>query len=513
MKKIYLLILLVCFSKPAFCQVPSNWPTINTQLTAKLNGALHKVDSMWDGKPYCTRFAGNMLLANSNEGYKLFSPNPSPASVADTNYQKTILAKVDSMLHRYHAMGYKAVDITINYPTLVDSFPHSRDYLHFFQKVYGLARGLGLKITEGCQATFADTLFGELNMSNDVNNFYFNPGGTHDTLNTTRFISTKTQMMQTIIDSLAPDYLTTEMEPTTQQANLYNLIPYKPDSMAKYVVYYLNHLVKHNTLIGAGAGSWDTLTYIQKLVTTAIDYVDYHVYPLNNNCFDNHVFIIDSMAHATGKKIIIGEAWDNKFSDSEYNGLSPIAGANIAQSRDVYDYWMPLDTLFQRVLVNLAQQAKIDVVNLFYSNVMFGQLTYTPAYGALSAKQQFTDGEQLEFANMYNNIYGDEAHTIQAALAHICDTAVAITPIPAGIDGIKLYPDPSNGDFNISFSRPLAANSIITLTDVSGRLLQGLHPAAGSSIVAMHTSLPPGLYLVRMLIPGQSSETMKMVIK
>ena len=513
MKKVYFFLLLAFFCVKALCQIPSNWPVINNQLTAKLNGVLHKVDSMWDGKPYCTSYAGNLLLANSNEGYKLFTATPAPNSVADTNYEKGVLAKVDSLLLRYHSMGYRAVDITINYPVLVDSFPHGKDYLHFFQKVYGLAHALGFKITEGCQATFADTLFGEANMTADINTFYFNPNGTHDTLNTARFIRTKTQMMQTIIDSLAPDYLTTEMEPTTQQVNLYNLVSYKPDSMALYVNYYLNHLVKHHTLVGAGSGSWDTIAYIQKLAATGMDYIDYHVYPLNNNFIDNHVFLIDSIAHATGKKIIIGEAWDNKISDSEYNGLTPLAAANLAQSRDVFDYWEPLDTLFQHTLVHLARQAKIDVVNFFYSNVMFGQLTYGPSYASLTAKQQFTLGEQSEFSNMYHNIYGPEGTSITNAIAHVCDTNTAVKEISgAGNFDMTVYPNPTYGCFTLGFSAALPSGTVVTLSDISGRMIKEYYPATGATTLQVQAALAGGMYIVKIYSRGYASVAKKVVV-
>ena len=58
-------------------------------------------------------------------------------------------------------------------------------------------------------------------------------------------------MMQTIIDSLQPDYLTLEMEPQTQEYNLYNLIDYSVDSTISFVNYFITNLNTGATLLGA----------------------------------------------------------------------------------------------------------------------------------------------------------------------------------------------------------------------------------------------------------------------
>ena len=131
--------------------------------------------------------------------------------------------------------------------------------------------------------------------------------------------------------------------------------------------YFLSHLNKNGkTLPGAGAGTWNKLAYFTNYATTGIDYLDYHVYPLNTTGLDPMVFQVDSIAHANNKRIVVGECWDNKFSDSEYvANPSQTYTIEINAERNVFDYFEYIDTLFQQTMIDLSQQANIDMVNFF----------------------------------------------------------------------------------------------------------------------------------------------------
>ncbi|MCB9220450.1 MAG: hypothetical protein H6615_01355 [Ignavibacteria bacterium] len=115
-------------------QVPPQWDTAKVELTFKLNQINNEILNRWDNQPYCTDFAGNLMLANSNRGYALFTPDtafpyPIPA------YQNALYAKIDTMLMAFDTLGYKAVDVTLQYPMLVDSFTNSQYYLDFYMTV------------------------------------------------------------------------------------------------------------------------------------------------------------------------------------------------------------------------------------------------------------------------------------------------------------------------------------------------------------------------------------------
>ena len=57
-----------------------------------------------------------------------------------------------------------------------------------------------------------------------------------------RFKLEKLQMMQTIIDSLQPDYSDIGNGAQTQEYNLYNLIDYSVDSTISLVNYFITNL-------------------------------------------------------------------------------------------------------------------------------------------------------------------------------------------------------------------------------------------------------------------------------
>lgn len=371
MKKYFTTLLsIICLTLTTKAQVPVEWPTAKSQLTTKLTNINIAILSKWDNQPYCTNFGGNLLIANSNKGYNLFTPDPVNYPFPIPAYQNAFYAKIDTMLMAFDTLGFKSVDVTIQYPLLVNSFPHSQDYLDFFITVCNKIKQKGFKLTIGTQAAFVDPVFGETYMVQDILNHYYNPDNntsTDDTLENNRFRQEKLQMMQTVIDSLQPDYLIMEMEPETQINNLFGLVDYSVDSTINHINYFLSNLNPNTTLLGAGAGSWDTIQFIQEIALTNIDFIDYHVYPPHFNYINNIAFTIDSIADANNKKLIIGEAWCYKATNAEMTSITdPVGTSALVYSRDVFDYWVDIDTLFIKAMINLSQQSKIDVVSFFY---------------------------------------------------------------------------------------------------------------------------------------------------
>src|SRR3972149_2217646 len=157
------------------------------------------------------------------------------------------------------------------------------------------------------------------------------------TLDNERFRQEKLQMMQTVIDSLAPDYLIMEMEPQTQIVNLFGLIDYSIDSTIAHINYFTSNLNPGTTLLGAGAGSWDNIQYFEDIAQTDIDFIDFHVYPPHADNIDDKAFLIDSIAYANNKKLIIGEAWCYKATNSEMVSITDLIGTStLIYSRDVF---------------------------------------------------------------------------------------------------------------------------------------------------------------------------------
>lgn len=448
-------------------QVPPQWDTAKVQLTLKLNQTNTEILNRWDNQPYCTDFAGNLMLANSNRGYALFTPDtafPYPIPV----YQNALYAKIDTMLMAFDTLGYKAVDVTLQYPMLVDSFTNSQYYLDFYITVCQKIRQSGFKLIIGCQAAFVDTVFGEPKLTSDIEKHYFNPDNnifTNDSLEITRYKLEKLQMLRTIIDSLQPDYLTLEMEPQTQEYNLYNLIDYSVDSTISLVNYFTGNLNSGVTLLGAGAGTWDDYNFFEKIATqTGVDYIDYHVYPPHFNYINDIAFKIDSVADANNKKLVIGESWCYKATNSEMTSITePVGTSQLVYSRDVFDYWVSVDTLFVQTLVNLSQQSKVELVQFHWPNVMFGQLTYDSAtHYSMSPGQILNLGAQVGYQNMFQfNLSPVGLYTSEEIDSICITTGISENAINSPL---YIYPNPARSIINIETSEPIKMISIIDLT-------------------------------------------------
>ncbi len=473
-------------------QVPAEWDTARIQLTQKLIAVNAAIKERSDNQHYCTAFAGNLMLANSNRGYALFTPDtaypyPIPA------YQDALYRSIDTMLIAFDTLGYTAVDITIQYPLLVHSFPNSEHYLAFFTNVCNKVRQKGFKIIIGCQATFVDTVFGEAKLTSDVVRHYFDPDGnpsSHDTLDMNRYRQEKLQMLQTIIDSLRPDFLTLEMEPQTQEHNLFGLIDYSINNSISLINYFLQNLTSTVTLFGAGAGTWDSYDYFSSIATqTNVDYIDYHIYPPHFNYINDIAFKIDSVADANNKKLVIGESWCYKATNSEMADITqPVGTSQLVYSRDVFDYWVSVDTLFVKALVTLSQQSKVELVQFHWPNVMFGQLTYDSAmYHYLTPQQILQRGAQEGYARMFKLKLSPIGLYTKAAIANLCSvTAVEEQYLS---DQINVYPNPTNSVLNIESEQPI--NSL-SMFDLNGN--QVLHYSDTQDAVTLPGHLAKGHY-------------------
>jgi hypothetical protein len=489
------LLTLIVFSATSKAQVPAQWDTAKVQLTTKLNLVNNAIISKWDNQPYYTDFSSDLMLANSNRGYALFTPDPTyPYPIPA--YQNALYAKIDTMLMAFDTIGLKAVDLTVLYPMLVNSFPNSEYYLDFYMKVAQKIKQKGFKLIIGCQASFVDETFGEPKMVSDILKHYYNPDGnpaTDDTLELVRYKQEKLQMMQTIIDSLHPDYLTLETEPQTQEVNLFNLIDYNVDNTISLINFFTSNLNEGTTLIGAGAGTWDQIDFFEKIAQTNIDYIDYHIYPPHFNYIDNIAFKIDSIADIYNKKLVIGESWCYKATNSELvNSTNPVAISALIYSRDGFDYWESVDTLFVKSMILLSQQSKVELVQFHWAYVLFGQLTYNPAiYGSMTPAQQLKAAQNFGYQNMWQFNLSPTGLYTQNEIAKICNLTIGIHTLK-NLTNIFLSPNPATNQINITSESPILGKYIYDLT---GNLVYSSNNQTKTIILSENFNT--GMYIVK----------------
>lgn len=354
----------------------------------------------------------------------------------------------------------------------------------------------GFKLIIGCQAAFVDKTYGEPKMISDIQKHYFNPDGspaTDDTLELSRYKQEKLQMMQTILDSLQPDYLTLEMEPQTQEINLFNLIEYSVDSTTSLINHFTSNLNIASTLIGAGAGTWDDIRFFEEIAQTNINYIDYHIYPPHFNYIDNNAFKIDSIAEANNKKLVIGESWCYKAKNDEMVDITdPVATSALVYSRDGFDYWESVDTLFVKSMILLSQQSKVELVQFHWAYVLFGQLTYNSGtYGSMTPAQQLNAAQNFGYQNMWQFNLSPIGLYTQTEIAKICNSSTGLNTLEKSM-GITIYPNPATYHLNINSDSMILA---VNIYDLMGKQL--LSSDNGKHTIHLPDNFTTGMYIIR----------------
>ena len=225
------------------------------------------------------------------------------------------------------------------------------------------AHARGMKVMPHVTVLFADTPFSPFQ-------------GIYRGLDLGRFKREYRNMVHLVVSELRPDFLVLLTEPDTH-ARLTGLRELnEPRTVVDVIRFALQDLDRGKTLIGAGSGSWSPPAFAQALAKqTDVDLICIHVYPITGETLFN-ARQMARIAHANHKQAIIDEAWLYKI-------LKPGGGNNVAAAadvfrRDVFSFWQPLDQKFVMLMLRLAETERIGLVSFFWSNQLFGYLTYSP---------------------------------------------------------------------------------------------------------------------------------------
>ena len=131
--------------------------------------------------------------------------------------------------------------------------------------------------------------------------------------------------------------------------------------------------------LGAGFGTWLGLSgtsslqnYINAYVALPLDYIDFHVIPVNTVGTDNflqNALTVASAAAAAGKAVAVGQAWLGKASAAEQAGGYSVSNIDLQRARQTFSFWQPLDAYYMQVmetLANYTQMAYLDLYNTWF---------------------------------------------------------------------------------------------------------------------------------------------------
>jgi hypothetical protein len=355
--------------------IPAGYQSLYDELDTQLNEFTNLLIAQQGIELHPLTFAAELLAANSNRGEALLE-------------QKT-LTGVSVYLDSLQNLGVQGVKVNIAYPLLSPDFPRSDEYLEFYKQVARQVRLRKMKLLVGVGVVFTDPTFSNVDV--DFSN-----------LTLDSYIQAKRQHIQIILSQIQPDYLTIANEPDTESE--ITGLTMDVDNYQLMLNFILDGLERGSTAIGAGAGNWNDLAYIEHAVQTpGVDYIDLHIYPTDQDSLVR-AFQFATTARNAHKRLVIGEAWLYKSNPEEPRG------ARVAEiiSRDVYDFWAPLDVRFLQLLVRFAQQNGIEFISPFWSKYFFGYISFSEATEALTPRQRL---EQADLAAMVNIMAGNTTQT------------------------------------------------------------------------------------------------------
>jgi fibronectin type 3 domain-containing protein len=250
------------------------------------------------------------------------------------------------------AMGYQAVMIELPFPMLYEPFYSSQaqyqQFVNFYTQVASTIRGLGMKIVIENDSLFPIGVYSGWSAAP----FYA-------TLDWTQYKAARAQTAKTVAQIMQPDYMVLMEEPDTEATNSgqteVNTVA-GATSMVSQILTSVRSAKIPGMKVGAGMCSWYSqyLAMTQSLAALPLDFIDMHIYMINDNFLDNALTIAQTAA-AAGKPVAMTECWLYKIRDSELNVLS----YDDAYARNPFNFWETLDSHFIETMKKLGNYTKM----------------------------------------------------------------------------------------------------------------------------------------------------------
>ncbi|MGA2136621.1 MAG: fibronectin type III domain-containing protein [Bryobacteraceae bacterium] len=372
--------------------------------------------------PYAGMQCGSLKVADSNAGPSLLNSDPT------------------EQLNALRAQGVPCVEVHVSFPLLYQPFMTSQGqsmaaFQAFYANLAAQIRGMGLQVMVESTALFTSAMTSQAG---------WNTASFYATLNWTQYQQARAQTVLTIAQTLQPDYLVVLEEPDTEAANTGQTnvnTPAGANAMLSQILAGLQAERQAGMKIGAGVGTWlpGFQPFIQGFVTQPMDYIDFHIYPVNDSFLPN-ALTIASMAAAAKMPVSVTECWLHKELDSEVSVLTP----DQVSSRDVFSFWAPLDQSFLQTMRTMAGYIRAQYgnsvlfMNPFGSNYYFAYQTYDGNTDTLSPVQLLNAESSLVAQANRNAQYTGTGLSFYSSNLSSPDTAAPA--VPTGLSGASANP-------------------------------------------------------------------------
>jgi fibronectin type 3 domain-containing protein len=278
------------------------------------------------------------------------------------------LAGVLTQAQELKAMGFQGLKLAIGFPVLYEPFFGSESamqpYLTFYQQLASNLHAMGMKVV------VENTIL----QANNAETGWTNLTPFYNSLNWTEYIAARATMAATVAQYVQPDYLVLAEEPDTEAANTGQTNLNNPVDAAAMIAGEITavRLVSLTMPLGAGFGTWlgqyppdSLLDYLAAYVVLPLDYIDYHVYPINTEqgvSLLNNALVIAQQAGLALKPVAVSESWLWKMENAEFGVDNP----DLFSARNPFSFWGPLDSYFAQTMQNLANYTQAKYTPMLY---------------------------------------------------------------------------------------------------------------------------------------------------
>ena len=377
--------------------MPAQYETLYADLQGFISTNDSQISSAWDDSTYAVNYATELLSADGNGGFAILQPGVKAAMLEEVQAE--------------HDMGATAVTVQTGFPifdenlyiflgqTPAQAQQTVQTWIAYYTSVAQAIHGLGMKMI--VEANPLLTIATGSANSIDASGYY-------KSLDLATYVQRRSAHNLLVAQTIKPDYLLLQTEPTTDAVNSQNqalssvLSDPKADTdmIGEFVAALERAQVPglHTTMpLGSGVGSWqgNWQAYVTDLATIpGLDKIDTHVYNLQPGLDEIGIAEqVADMAHSAGKGASISEYWLHKSTS-----LSGFAGSGDplldVRARDTFSFWSPLDQQFLSMMIKLANYKQFDYISAFGFFYWFNLIDYAsltapcpPAYPASSASQ------------------------------------------------------------------------------------------------------------------------------
>ena len=361
------------------------YPAIKTNLDNFQNNTL---TPGYSGTKYNTAFGAELFTADNTQTGILNAPS--------TYYNNYVVP----LLKAYQAMGVKSVKVQIHFP--IPYLPYMQSscytpvtgsatsdyntYQTFYTAVGAGVAQYGMKLVVQSQ---------DLPPNNGTVSGY---GCYYAQLSDSQYELGRQTELTNLATWMNPQYVEIQSEPTneygyTNKSDFSNPT-FNASNLLQPIITALNGLSNRSTFqIGAGIGTWQanesSWVTADMGMSPGLDYFGIHLYSVNNttagtgnnqgDLLGKLKTISDQVRAITPNfPLAMSEAWLHKVRDSELciGGAGSCPSSSLIYSRDVYDFWAPLDQEFISEVFQFSAWYQLKFIDFSYPLYFFNYYNY-----------------------------------------------------------------------------------------------------------------------------------------